>query len=96
MRHSSDNGKSWEAAQKVITDPALVSSEKEWHTIGDALPVYDRDTGKVHLVFTRDNKDAFVTNSEDLGKTWAAPTNITDTAAKKRGGFCGTGHAAGR
>jgi sialidase-1 len=95
MRHSPDNGKTWNKPQKLIKDVALVSNEKEWHTVGDALPVYDRDTGKIHLVFTRDNEDAFVTHSEDLGQTWAPATNISDVAVKKRGGFCGTGHAAG-
>jgi hypothetical protein len=32
-----------------------------------ALPVYDAHTGRIHLVFTRDNTDAFITHSDDAG-----------------------------
>lgn len=91
QKRSHDDGKTWSEASKVYGD----SNEKEWHTIGDALPVFDAHTGIIHLVFTRDNKDAFLSHSDNQGLTWSTPTNITDVVAKKRGGFCGTGHANG-
>ena len=47
------------------------------------------------VVFTRDNEDAFVTHSDDLGASWSAPVNISGVAIPVRGPFCGTGHAAG-
>lgn len=92
LRRSHDNGKTW-------TDPQMVygnSTEKEWHTIGDALPVYDAFNGKVHLVFTRDNREAWLTHSSDGGETWEAPRNISDVAVRGQGNdFVGTGHDGG-
>ena len=38
------------------------STPSDWHTIGDALPVWDAHTRVVHLVFTRDNTDAFASS----------------------------------
>ena len=38
----------------------------DWHTIGDALPIYDRKTGLIHVIFTRDNTDAFVARARKL------------------------------
>eukprot|EP00929_Paragymnodinium_shiwhaense_P119872 TRINITY_DN91783_c0_g1_i1.p1 TRINITY_DN91783_c0_g1~~TRINITY_DN91783_c0_g1_i1.p1 ORF type:complete len:412 (-),score=48.84 TRINITY_DN91783_c0_g1_i1:108-1238(-) len=91
LKRSHDNGKTWSEAQMVYGN----STESEWHTIGDALPVYDAVDKSVHLVFTRDNTDAFVTKSTDDGATWATPRNISDVAVKHRGKFLGTGHASG-
>ena len=95
LRTSLDNGKTWGPAQLVVSDVSLRSNSSEWHTIGDALPVFDRHTRRVHLVFTRDNEDAFHSTSDDLGATWATPQNTSAAAIPHRGPFCGTGHAAG-
>ena len=95
VKASHDNGQSWSEPQLVVSDSAVRSSSKEWHTIGDALPVYDEHTRRIQLVFTRDNEDAFVTQSDNLGASWSRPTNISSVAIPKRGAFCGTGHAAG-
>merc|ERR1719487_2794551 len=81
LRRSHDNGKTWLAPQMVYGN----STEEEWHTIGDALPVFDPHDGAVHLVFTRDNTDAFLTRSDDRGATWAAPKNISAWAVAQRG-----------
>lgn len=91
MKRSHDNGKTW-------TEPLMVygnSTETDWHTIGDALPIYDIIEKAVHLVFTRDNTDVFVTRSFDEGLTWDTPRNISSAALRKSGEWVGTGHAAG-
>ena len=56
------------------------STESDWHTVGDALPVRDAATGRIHLAFTIDNLDVFYTASVDDGASWAAPTNISSAA----------------
>jgi sialidase-1 len=95
LRRSDDFGKTWSKPIFVYGN----STEEEWHTIGDALPVYDDSDGSIHLVFTRDNQDAMYSKSTDLGSTWAAPRNISDAAVKERKpkgkGFIGTGHDGG-
>jgi sialidase-1 len=95
LKTSGDGGRTWSQPTLVVSDAGLRSNASEWHTIGDALPVYDAATRLIHLVFTRDNEDAFVTVSRDLGRTWGAPRNISSEALPERGPFCGTGHAAG-
>eukprot|EP00729_Bicosta_minor_P012629 gene12629-28164_t len=72
--------------------------KRDWHTVGDALPVYDRVTHDIHLIFTRDNLDVFYSRSDDAGLTWKAPVNISSSVRAGAGGqgaeFCGTGHQA--
>jgi len=95
LRRSHDNGQTWGDAQFVWGNSTDVPHQ-DWHTIGDALPIHDRATGAIHLVFTSDNKDALYMRSDDLGATWpAVPRNISSDAAAARGPFLGTGHAAG-
>jgi sialidase-1 len=96
QKTSVDDGRTWGSPQLVVSDPWLRSNTFEWHTIGDALPVFDRVTQRIHLIFTRDNEDAFITHSDDLGASWSRPTNISSLLPiKQRGPFCGTGHSAG-
>ena len=95
LRRSHDNGKTWGDPQFVYGN-STDAPRKDWHTIGDALPIHDASTGAIHLVFTRDNTDALYLRSDDLGATWpVAPRNISLAAVVKRGPFLGTGHAAG-
>eukprot|EP01052_Picozoa_sp_SAG31_P032665 SAG31_NODE_3603_length_4080_cov_2.228586_4_plen_274_part_00 len=83
--------------------PSLVysnSTERDWHTIGDALPIFDRSTGEVHLVFTRDNAQVLYTRSknaatESKSPTWEEPRDISMAAVNSGKGFIGTGHAHG-
>lgn len=70
---SEDGGESW-------SDPAIVHHEgtpEQSVSIGNATPVVDTRTGAVVLVFTRDNEGVFATKSEDDGRTWATPQEIT-------------------
>ena len=89
VKCSLDGGKSWSKAALVVSDPNLRSNTSEWHTIGDALPVFDALTRRLHLIFTRDNEDAFVTHSDNLGASWSRPRNISSAAIPRRGPFWG-------
>lgn len=97
LRRSLNGGATWGAASMVYgnsTDGPR--GQRDWHTIGDALPLWDPVSQLVHLVFTRDNRDAFYTRSADAGVHWQHPTNITSMLfGGDREAFCGTGHAAG-
>jgi sialidase-1 len=93
MRRSSDNGLSWSHAITVYSE----AQSGQNTTIGDACPVQDRRTGIVHLIFTRNNRDVYQTQSADEGVTWAPPVNISGSVDGHREppGFIGTGHAGG-
>ena len=91
LRRSVDNGKSWLASQAVVP---MSDGNVTW---GDACPVQDRRTGRVHLILTRNNADVFATHSDDDGASWAPPRNISSMVNGHRpsGQFVGTGHAGG-
>lgn len=91
LRRSLDGGKTWSPPAMVYTN----STEAHWATIGDALPVYDRNDGSIHLVFARNNTDILYTRSFDLGLTWQPARNISSSVVTKRGTFVGTGHDGG-
>jgi hypothetical protein len=61
LKRSLDHGKTWGQSQLVAT----MSTEDEWVTVGDPCPVYDQSSGSVHVVFTVNNLDVFVTKSSD-------------------------------
>jgi len=109
LKRSTDGGKTWSAASTVYSN-STDAPRKEWHTIGDALPLWDAATSTVHLVFTRDNSDVFYTRSTDEGASWAPPRNVSAGVVVNVGRsgtcgmaqpnlagtcFCGTGHASG-
>ena len=93
LKRSLDNGATW-GEPRLVYGNSTDGPHKEWHTIGDALPVYDTRLDAVHLVFTRDNHDVLYSRSDDAGLSWRAPTNLT-AATGLGGDFCGTGHAGG-
>lgn len=103
LRRSSDHGKSWSPIQLV--------ADGGTDTFGNPCAVLDRETGFVWLAFTRSpgefteaqvrrgeskgSTGVFVTHSEDDGKTWSEPRDIT--ASTKRSGWTwyGTGPGVG-
>lgn len=93
VRRSMDSGRTWSQTAMIHSE----SSASEKHTIGDSQPVWDRHTGVIHLIFTRDNHDVYYTKSSDEGSTWASPTNISSDINGHREGksWIFTGHAVG-
>jgi len=85
MRRSSDKGKTWEPI-KVIWDA-------ENNVAGNPAPVVDRNTGVIWLLSTwnlgtdqehqiidnasKDTRRIFVLHSNDEGRTWSKPRDIT-------------------
>lgn len=70
---SPDGGETW-------SDPKIVWQEgtpEEEITIGNPCPVFDRDSGELFLMFTRNNERVFVTKAADIGETWTEPEEIT-------------------
>jgi sialidase-1 len=68
LRRSRDNGATWSAIQVVHEEGGSAPI-----TIGNPCPIVDAGTGRIHLLFTRDNAALFHTFSDDAGKTWSEP-----------------------
>lgn len=77
LKRSSDGGRTWGPLQLIHEEGG-----NERITIGNPCPVVDKETGIIWLPFTRDNDDVFVTSSDDDGKTWGEPRQITDQVRK--------------
>ncbi len=73
LKRSFDGGKTWQRTQLVHEEGGGAEI-----TIGNPCPVLDRATGKIHLLFCRNNQRAFYTCSDDDGATWAGPVEITE------------------
>ena len=72
LRRSTDNGQTWGAMSVVQEEGGNATI-----TIGNPVPVVDEATGKIHLLFCRDNDRVFYTFSTDNGATWSARTEYT-------------------
>ncbi|WP_255578337.1 exo-alpha-sialidase [Chitinophaga sp. sic0106] len=68
LRRSTDGGKTW--SNITVLDTSRQSP------CGNPTPIVD-DRGVVHLLYQKDYKDAWYIRSEDDGKSWSAPVNIT-------------------
>ena len=103
VRRSVDNGATWSTQQVVWAD--------DGNTCGNPAPVVDRDTGTVWLLMTwnrgedhegliadgksKDTRRVFVTRSDDDGKTWAKPREITDAVKLTNWTWYATGPGGG-
>ena len=87
VRRSTDGGETWQAQQVIHQDPPF--------TIGNPSPVYDRETGAIHLVFCRNNNQVFVTESSDQGQNWKPPREITAMVKRPNWGWYATGPVHG-
>lgn len=93
MRRSTDGGVTWSAP---ATAAASGSTNTTYVTVGDAMPLYDSDTGRVFLFFTRNNRDLFLQHSDDAGTTWSPRVNLTAQLKRPQSsGWIGSGHANG-
>ncbi len=103
VRRSEDDGKTW--------GPEIIVADDGDNTMGNPCPVVDQDTGRIwlhlswngHKVpkggfkpgFGKDSRRAFVTYSDDDGKTWAPVKDITKQVKKENWSWYATGPAAG-
>ncbi len=90
LRRSTDGGKTWGPMQLVYEEGGTAKI-----TIGNPCPVVDQKTGTIWLPFCRNNDRVFVTRSDDDGKTWAAPVEITKDVKRPEWGWYATGPGHG-
>jgi sialidase-1 len=89
VKRSTDQGRSWGPLQLVQDEWSDPNSNI---TIGNPAPVVDRlSSGRVWLVFTRNNERVFVTSSDDHGVTWSPRREITNTTKRPDWGWYATG-----
>ena len=94
LRRSTDGGKTWEPRQspvklegKFARNPAAVAKKlaKEGElTVNNPVAFADRQTGAVHFLACVDYGRCFYLKSEDDGKTFSKPVEITATFDKFR------------
>ena len=62
---------------------------------GNPAPVLEELSGKVILLFSRDNKQIFTIESGDEGVSWGVPRNISASTTNPEWGFVATGPPGG-
>ncbi|MEO8027247.1 MAG: sialidase family protein, partial [Bryobacteraceae bacterium] len=103
LKRSSDHGRTW-SALKVVVD-------RRADTVGNPCPVQDRVTGRILLPLTWNpgnvtesqmvrreveaRRGVLLTHSDDDGRTWAAPSEITSVASKPNWTWYATGPGIG-
>ena len=73
LKRSRDGGRNW--SKRIVV---YEEGKDAPITIGNPCPVVDRRSGRIHLLFTRNNKRLFHTSSSDDGKSWDSPTEFTE------------------
>lgn len=103
VKRSSDGGKTW-SAQQVVWDDGT-------NTCGNPCPVVDQTTGTIWLPMTwnhgkdsedrikqntgKDTRRVFITRSDDDGRTWAQPREITADVKRPEWRWYATGPGVG-
>lgn len=103
LKRSVDGGKSWSGQQVVWNDDS--------NTCGNPCPVVDQATGTIWLLMTwnlgedrepliidgrsKDTRRVFVTSSQDDGRTWTEPRDITAAVKQTNWTWYATGPGAG-
>jgi sialidase-1 len=98
LKRSLDGGRTWGPLEKVQESDdfkPLFSGKPPEITVGNPCPVVDHldpeHRGRLWLAFTVENSFVFVTSSDDHGKTWASPRDITKQVKKPEWGWYATG-----
>lgn len=72
MRKSTDGGATWSATEMLFDDGD--------HTMGQPTPMVDRSNGKLHLMFSRNNREMFVAHFDRSAGEFSEPIDITAVA----------------
>lgn len=89
MKRSGDGGENW-GPLTMIHDGGGDGPV----TMGNPVPVVEA-SGKIHLVFCRNNSEVLHRASDDQGVTWTEPRNITPGLRKDGWGWYATGPGHG-
>ncbi len=89
IRRSTDGGKTWTPMKKIASAPkgqkknqaALEQGlgKPDEITLNNPMAIVDRDTGHVHFLYCIEYGWCYYMKSEDEGKTWSSPVEITET-----------------
>eukprot|EP01095_Lingulamoeba_sp_RSL-Kostka_P016763 TRINITY_DN832_c0_g1_i1.p1 TRINITY_DN832_c0_g1~~TRINITY_DN832_c0_g1_i1.p1 ORF type:complete len:364 (-),score=86.06 TRINITY_DN832_c0_g1_i1:112-1203(-) len=90
LKRSFDNGTTWSELQIVHTN----STHSDMNVIGNAAPVQLKQNSRILVPFTRNNLEVWLTYSDDDGKTWSTPTNISKNVVEEDWEWIGTGPPA--
>jgi sialidase-1 len=91
MRRSTDGGRTWEAARIIVTAPTMernaTAVAQKWAepggtVAGSPVAIADRKTGAVHFLYCVEFSRCFYMRSEDEGKTFSPPVEITPVFEK--------------
>jgi len=88
MSRSLDGGMTWEAPKVIYSEPGEI-------TIGNPMPIYDRQTNRTVLLFCRNNDRVFQTVVFSDGQYWSTPEEITSDVKLSNWGWYATGPGHG-
>lgn len=72
IKRSTDNGVTWSAGEIIFSFPPNTTD-----IVGGASPVVDQVTGEIFLPYTLRNSEVYLISSQDNGRTWSSPVDIT-------------------
>jgi sialidase-1 len=101
VKRSTDGGKTW-SGEKVMLD-------LDEHTIGNACPIVDPETGRISVLavwnrvhesktapgFGDESRRVYLTRSDDDGLTWSPPADISRSVKQATWSWVATGPGAG-
>ena len=81
QKRSADNGHSWSNLTVVRGE----STSSKHVVIGNPAPILDLPSGRIYMLFSRNNLEVGVLHTDDQGLTWGAVTELTETLMKPNG-----------